>query len=64
MGQRGWKEGIVTLARCLFHFIREHEKLVKDPNNNISIGTGYLALSHQIGLKFPTLPYCIHETVI
>ena len=35
--QRDWGrlEGIVILARCKFHFIREH--LVKHPSNNKSI---------------------------
>ena len=29
--------GIVILARCKFHFIREHENMVQDPCNNISV---------------------------
>ena len=29
--------GIVILARCEFHFIKEHETLVQHPSNNISI---------------------------
>ena len=28
-GVKGIKEGNLTLARCKFHFIREHENLVK-----------------------------------
>ena len=31
--------GIVNLALCKFHFIVEHENLMQDPSNNISIPT-------------------------
>ena len=29
--------GIIILARCEFHFIREHENLVEHPSKNKSI---------------------------
>ena len=35
--RRGLREGIVHLARCVFHFIREHENLVYYPSNNLFI---------------------------
>ena len=31
--------GIAILARYVFHFIIEHENMVQDPSNNISIST-------------------------
>ena len=37
IGGVGIKGDNVILARCVFHFIREQENLVYDPNNNISI---------------------------
>ena len=33
-GIMGVEGGIITLARCVFLFIREHDKLVKDPSYN------------------------------
>ena len=38
-GGKGGKERIVILARCVFHFTREHENLVYDPGNNKYIVT-------------------------
>ena len=29
IGYRGWVEVTVILARCKFHFIREHENLIQ-----------------------------------
>ena len=31
------EEGNRQLARCKFHFIREHKNLVNDPSNNVFI---------------------------
>ena len=34
---KGWRKGMFILVSYKFHFIREHDNLVYDPNNNKSI---------------------------
>ena len=53
----GWKEGIVILARCKFHFIRENEDLVWDPSSNIPIVRVKNFLNTKVLLgRFKTVP--------
>ena len=54
------EEGIVILARCKFHSIREHENLVWDPRNNMSIS---YTLHLQIYLKLHVLRNKV-ETIV